>query len=94
MKCIEDTFPSTCYCKTFEFFIDLLNVDKKYTMLQGKYRYTKDIYGVEVFETQGRNPPFPTAFLYNWNECTLPRFVFDWNVHHNGFHVLEKPASA
>ena len=59
MKCIEDTFPSTCYCKTFEFFIDLLNVDKKYTMLQGKYRYTKDIYGVEVFETQGRKSPPP-----------------------------------
>ena len=30
MKCFEDTFPSSCYCKTFEFCIDLLKVDEKY----------------------------------------------------------------
>ena len=59
MKCIEDTFPSSCYCKAFEFCFDLLNVDKKYPKLQGKYRYTKDIYGVEVFETQGKKSPLP-----------------------------------
>ena len=48
MKFIENTFnfSSSCYCKTFECCFDLLNLDEKYPILQGKYAYTKYIYRV------------------------------------------------
>ena len=38
MKCIENTF------KMFECCVDLLNLDEKYPILQGKYASTKYIY--------------------------------------------------
>ena len=48
MKCIENTFnfPSSCYCKTIKCCVDLLNLDEKYLILQGKYTYAKYIYRV------------------------------------------------
>ena len=48
LKFIENTFnfSSSCYCKMFKCCFDLLNLDEKYPILQGKYAYTKYIYRV------------------------------------------------